>query len=135
MIGWQLTRKLEKGMKKIVQSAYINVFLEEVDRADCISINIPMKAGAKTDMGEPEVDEKADLRLYQRLSGEPMYLLELQTNHSILLRYQALIMSHFYFIPAIKRLITNIHLPRPLYSEYRPLLLRASNATTIHSCT
>lgn len=34
-----------------------------------------MKVAAKADTGEPEDDEEADLRLYQRLSGEPMYLL------------------------------------------------------------
>lgn len=34
-----------------------------------------MKAGAKADMRETGDDEEADLRLYQRLSGEPMYLL------------------------------------------------------------
>jgi len=74
MIGWQLTRK-QRGMKKIVQSAYIKVLLEQVDRAGCKSVNIPMKTGAKPGMGEPEVGEKAHLTLCQRLSGEPMYLL------------------------------------------------------------
>ena len=38
-------------------------------------------------------------------------------------------------IPAIERLISSIHVSRPMYSEYWPLVLRASNATFIHSCT
>lgn len=46
-----------------------------MDVADCKSVNILMKVVAKADTGEPEDDEEADLRLYQRLSGEPMYLL------------------------------------------------------------
>lgn len=59
IIGWQLTQNLGMGLTKIDQSAYIKDLLEEVALADC---DIPMIAGAKTDMGEP--DEEADLRLY-----------------------------------------------------------------------
>lgn len=62
-------------MKNIDQSTYIKDLEEEFDLADCKSVNIPMKAGAKTEMGDPEDDEEADIRLYQRLRGEPMYLL------------------------------------------------------------
>ena len=43
--------------------------------------------------------------------------------------HQVLIMSHFHFIPAIERLISSIHVSRPMYSEYWPLVLRASSAT------
>lgn len=65
-------------MKKIVESAYFKVVLEEVDLTDRKVVNILMEAGAKTDIGESDVDEEADLRLFYRsLSGEAMYLLEL----------------------------------------------------------
>lgn len=62
-------------MKKIDQSTNTKDLEEEFDLADCKSVNIPMKAGAKTEMGDPEDDEEADIRLYQRLRGGPMYLL------------------------------------------------------------
>lgn len=62
-------------MTKIEQWVYIKDLPDKVDIADCNLFNILMKAGAQADMREIEDDEKADLRRYQRLSGEPMYLL------------------------------------------------------------
>lgn len=73
IIGWQVTRDIEKGTLKIEQSAYVGYLLEE-DRTDCKSVNIPTKAGSTIDMGEPDDYEEADLTLYQRLIGKLMYL-------------------------------------------------------------
>lgn len=75
IIGWQVTRDIEKGTLKIEQSACIRDLLEEEDPTDCKSVNIPMKAGSTIDMGEPNDYEKADLKSYQRLIGKLMYLL------------------------------------------------------------
>lgn len=72
IIGWQVTRNVERDTMKIVQSAYIRDLLEEEDLGDCKSVNIPMKAGS--DLAEPDDYEEADLKSYQRLIGKLMYL-------------------------------------------------------------
>lgn len=74
IIGWQVTRDVERGTMKIVESAYIRDLLEEEDLSDCKSVNIPMKAGSTIDMAEPDDYEEADLKSYQRLIGKLMYL-------------------------------------------------------------
>lgn len=62
IIGWQVTRDIEKVTLKIEQSTNIRDLLEEEDLADYKSVNIPMKAGLTIDMGEPDDYEEADLR-------------------------------------------------------------------------
>ena len=74
IIGWQVTRDLVAGTLKIDQSAFVRDLLEEEDIVDCSSVSIPMKAGSVIEMNDVDDYEETDLKAYQRLIGNLMYL-------------------------------------------------------------
>ncbi len=59
---------------KIDQSAFIRDLLESENMTDCNSVSIPIKAGCFIEMSEHNDYKEVEIKPYQRLIGELMYL-------------------------------------------------------------
>lgn len=72
IIGWQITQR--PSIIKIDQLAFIHNHIKEEGMRDYNLVNTPMKAGNFIEMQDEDNYKKVNLKIYQQLIGQLIYL-------------------------------------------------------------